>query len=148
MLHVLSSRLQTICRSSTNYTGGATPSEARAAVRPKPRRPRSVTALGAPPALARLSHNPPSRSRGHRAPQNNSSLHTDADPVTGSSAELIGGIKQEAAGTGQIGGFGETRDGGRNPEKTEVGQAGERSCPSGAAPGRGAEAGARPPPRP
>lgn len=96
-------------------------------------------------------------SGGQRAPQGTAWLTPAArvptglraaGPVTGSSAGLIGRDKHEEAGTGQVGGFSETRDGARNPEKTEMGWAGERSCPTGAALGTGAETGARPPPRP
>lgn len=123
------------------------------------RRPRSVTAPRAAPALPRLSHNAPSRSRGRGAadtpghcPANTCTRpptgFRGAHSLTGSGAGLIGRDKREAAGTGQVGGFSETRDGGRNLEKNETARAGQRSCPTGAAPGTGAEMGARPPPRP
>lgn len=119
-----SQSLSTICGSTANYARGTPPSEARAAMRPKPRQPRprgrpaapvgygSPSSTSAPTALpqcteplpgARGSGHPPANTR-TRPPTGFRGAH----PFTGSSAGLIGRDKREAVGTGQVGELSET----------------------------------------
>lgn len=157
--------LQTTRRSTTDHARGTTPSEARAALRPKPRQPgprgRPAAPVGygfpstrsPPTALPQCTEPlPGARGTGHAGalPGNTCSPGTrgarSAHPVTGSSAGLIGGDKQEAARTGRVGGLNETWDDARNPEETERGRVGSAPAPPGQGQAQGPRWGPTPAP--